>query len=171
MNTRLLKTSLALLVTLCAPAFAQSSLSTYIGGAFYRYEEAYLLTGVTYLATVREQMELNIGVDFGIATDEGPAGETLPRFFIPVNAGINFTFPGNALTFYFGPGLSPVFAIRPGADDQFTFLLGPYAKVGIRLRVHSIMSIIVEVQQDLLLGGPKWVNTATRILGGIEFSL
>ena len=171
MNTRLLKISLALLVTICGPAFAQSSFSTYIGGTFYRYEEAYLLTGVTYLATMPEQMELSIGADFGIATDEGPSGETLPRFFIPVNAGINFTFPGNTLTFYFGPGLSPVFAFRPGTDDQFTFLLGPYAKVGIRLRVHSIMSIVVEAQQDLLLGGPKWVNTATRIRGGIEFTL
>ena len=171
MNTRLMKISLALFAALCAPAFAQSSLSTYIGGTFYRYEEGYLLTGVTYLATMQEQMELNIGADFGIATVEGSAGETLPRFFIPVSAGINFTFPGDPLTFYFGPGLSPVFAMRPGDDDDFSFLLGPYAKVGIRLRVHSIMSIILEVQQDLLLGGPKWVNTATRILGGINFSL
>ncbi len=173
MVTRLLKTfSIVTLLTLLGvPAIAESSLSTYIGGAFYRYNEAYLLTGATYLATTREQMELNLGVDFGIATVEESTGEILPRFFIPVNIGINFTFPGDPLTFYFGPGLTPVFMIRPGSDTQFTFLLGPYAKIGIRLRVHSIMSIIVETQQDLLFGGPKWVNTTTRVVAGIDFSL
>ena len=172
MTIRVFKTILVvLLIMLCAPVYAQSSLSTYIGGVFYRYEEAYLLTGVTYLATAREQMELNIGADFGIATVEGEDGVILPRFFIPVNLGINFTFSGNPLTFYFGPGLSPVFMLRPGAADTFTFLLGPYAKIGLRFRVHSIMSIIAELQQDLLVGGPKWVNTNTRVLGGINFTL
>ena len=160
-----------LLILLCAPAFAQDSLSTYIGGVFYRYEEAYLLTGVTYHGTAREQMELNIGADFGITTAEGEDGVILPRFFIPVNLGVNFTFAGDPLSFYFGPGLSPVFILRPGDTDTFTFLLGPYAKVGLRLRVHSIMSVLVELQQDLLVGGPRWVNTDTRILGGINFTL
>lgn len=172
MTVRVFKAILvALLIMLCAPVFAQNSLSTYIGGVFYRYEEAYLQTGVTYLATAREQMELNIGADFGIATTEGEDGVILPRFFIPVNLGINFTFAGDPLSFYFGPGLSPVFILRPGDTDAFTFLLGPYAKIGLRLRVHSIMSVLVELQQDLLMGGPRWVNTNTRILGGINFTL
>ena len=172
MTVRVFRTILVtLLILLCAPVFAQDSLSTYIGGVFYRYEEAYLVTGLTYHATAREQMELNIGADFGIATAEGEDGEILPRFFIPVNLGINFTFSGDPLSFYFGPGLSPVFMLRPGEADRFTFLLGPYAKAGLRLRVHSIMSVLVELQQDLLVGGSKWVNTDTRLLGGINFTL
>lgn len=160
-----------LFIILCAPVFAQNSLSTYIGGVFYRYEEAYLLTGLTYHATAREQMELNFGVDFGIATTEGEDGVILPRFFIPANVGINFTFTGEPLSFYFGPGLSPVFIFRPGNNDSFTFNLGPYAKIGLRFRVHTIMSVLVELQQDLLVGGPKWLNTGTRVLGGINFTL
>ena len=172
MTAKIFKTILVtLLIMLCAPVFAQNSLSTYIGGAFYRYEEAYLLTGLTYHATVREQMELNLGVDFGIATTEGEGGEILPRFFIPANFGINFTFAGDPMAFYFGPGLSPVFILRPGDTDTFTFNLGPYAKIGLRFKVHSIMSVLVELQQDLLVGGPKWVNTGTRVLGGINFTL
>lgn len=172
MIVRVFKTILIiLLIMTCAPAYAQNSLSTYIGGVFYRYEEAFLLTGLTYLATVREQMELNIGVDFGITTDEDEEGTILPRFFIPINIGINFPFSGDPWTFYFGPGLSPVFIIRPGDTDPFTFLAGPYAKIGLRLQVHSIMSVVVELQQDLLVGGPRWLNTNTRMLGGIKFTL
>jgi len=172
MTVRLFKTILViLLIMLCAPVYAQNSLSTYVGGVFYRYEEAYLLTGVTYLATIREQMELNIGVDFGITTEQNGEGVILPRFFIPVNFGINFSFLGDPLTFYFGPGLTPVFIARPQDTDAFTFLLGPYAKAGLLFRVHSIMSVLLEFQQDLLVGGPKWVNTNTRIIGGIKFTL
>ena len=172
MKTRLLVTvSILLLVALCVPASAESSLSTYIGGAFYRFQESYLLTGLTYLATAQNQMELNITADFGITTVTNTEGQTLPRFYIPVSGGINFTFPGDPLTFFFGTGMSPVFLIAPGADDPFTFLLGPYAKTGVRLRVHEIMSVLLEVQQDLLFGGPKWVNTSTKVIAGIKFSL
>lgn len=162
---------LIVFIILSAPAFAQKSLSTYIGGAFYRYEEAYLMTGLTYLSANSDQMELTVGADFGIATTEGTAGEILPKFFIPVNVGINFAFPGESLTFYLGPGISPVLIVRQGSDKPFTFLAGPYAKIGVRWSVHTIMSASVEIQQDLLVGGPNWVNTATRILGGIVFSL
>jgi hypothetical protein len=171
MNARLLKTILiAVLIAVAGGAFAEASLSTYIGGAFYRYEESYLLTGVTFLSSAHEQMELNLGIDFGITTFEGEDGSVLPRFFIPLSLGINSIFAGDPFTFYFGPGLTPVFIFRPGDTDPFTFLLGPYAKAGIRFRVHSIMSVMLEAQQDLLFGGPKWVNTSTRLLGGINFS-
>jgi len=164
-----------LLIALAVPASAENSLSTYIGGAFYRLQESYLLTGLTYLATAQNQMELNITADFGITTVQDAEGQTLPRFYIPVSGGINFTFPGDPLTFFFGTGLSPVFLIAPNPDPairtDLTFLIGPYAKAGVRLRVHEIMSVLLEVQQDLLFGGPKWVNTSTKIIAGIKFSL
>jgi hypothetical protein len=48
--------------------------------------------------------------------------------------------------------------------------MGPYLKAEVRAKVHRIMSLIVELQQDLLIGGPAWVNTSTRISAGVNFT-
>lgn len=160
-----------LLLLLPTVGYSQSAPSTYIGGLFHRYTESYLLTGITFVTPIREQMELDLGVDFGILTFEGQSGETTPHFFIPIDVGLNFTFPGKLLTFFVGLGLSPAFLIRPEQDQSVSFLIGPFAKAGMRISVHAVMSVIVEVQQDLLFGGPEWINTNTRIFSGISFSL
>ena len=160
-----------LLFMLPTVGYSQSALSTYIGGLFHRYTESYLLTGATFVTTIREQMELDLGVDFGIRTFEDGAGTVTPQFFVPIDIGLNFTFPGEIFTFFVGPGLSPAFMIRPDQDPITTFLIGPFVKAGMRIRVHAVMSVLVEVQQDLLFGGSKWLNTNTRVLGGISFSL
>jgi hypothetical protein len=149
-------------------AFAQTSLSTYIGTNLFRYQRAYLQTGLTYHSPVAEQMELHIGTDFGIATEDTPGGVE-PSFLIPVNVGLNFTFPFEPLLFYVGTGLTPSFQF--GAGQGLSFYMGPYARVGLRYQVHQLMSAFLDVEQDLLIGGPTWINTSTRILVGIYFTL
>ena len=151
--------------------FAEASFSTYIGGSFFRYEQGFLTTGVTYLGGIGEQLELDLGVDFGIATETDSQGQVTPQFFVPVEIGLNFTFPGDLFSFYFGPGLSAIFYIQPAAEPPITFFVGPFLHGGVRVRVHAIMSLFAEVQQDLLIGGTMWVNTATRVCAGINFSL
>lgn len=151
--------------------FGESAISTYIGGLFHRYTESYLLTGVTFATTLQEQMELDIGLDFGIRTSTDDAGAVSPKFFIPIDVGLNFTFPGAIFSFYVGPGLSPAIVADPDETPSVSFYIGPFVKAGMRISVHAVMSVIIEVQQDLMIGGPNWVNTNTRVLGGISFSL
>ncbi|MFP4010979.1 MAG: hypothetical protein ACLFUM_04700 [Spirochaetaceae bacterium] len=166
-----MRRTIALLLLLGIPALvsAESAFNAKIGGNFYRYERGYLSTGLTYLLTLEEGMELNVGGDFGISTRRED-GEIKPSFLVPANVGLNFTFPQEVTNFYVGFGLTPVFAFNTESDDDFSFLMGPYGRAGMRLRVHRIMSWFVEYQQDLLIGGEQWINTSTRLNTGIHFS-
>ncbi len=148
---------------------AQSAFNAKIGGNFYRYERSYLSTGLTYLYTLEEGMELNVGGDFGISTRRKD-GDIEPSFLVPGNLGLNFTFPQDVFSFHVGFGLTPVFAFNAKDEDELSFLMGPYGKAGMRIKVHRIMSWFVEYQQDLLIGGADWINTSTRINTGIHFS-
>lgn len=150
-------------------AQAQSSFSAGIGGMFYRYETGFLSTHVTYLFEREDQLEINAGAAFGITT-RSDNGDVEPQFLIPLNLGLNFLFPNQNAVFLFGTGLSPVFHFNPNDNDDFEFLVGPYAKVGLRIPVHRIMSWGLELQQDLLIGGDEWINTATRVFTGITFT-
>jgi hypothetical protein len=114
-------------------------------------------------------MELHLGADFGISTVETADGSVEPSFLIPVDIGLNFTFPRDKTTFYVGAGLTPNFLFGPEEEDRFRFYLGPYARVGLRLQVHEVMSAFIDLEQDLLIGGPDWINAATGILAGIHF--
>lgn len=165
-------TIFALLSGLSLNVAAESSISAGIGYNFYRYETGYLTAlSVTWLEELQDGLELNLGAEFGITTDENDEGDTVPRFLIPVNAGLNFTFPREAVVYLFGTGLTPVFAFNPDSDDEFSFLMGPYLKGAFRLRVHRIMSWYLEYQQDLLIGGDEWINAASRLTTGIHFTL
>ena len=161
----------AILILAAVPLFAdaQSAFNAKIGGNFYRYERAYLSTGITYLHTLEEGMEVNVGGDFGISTREED-DEIEPSFLVPANLGLNFTFPQEVWNFYVGFGLTPVFAFNTERDEDVSFLMGPYGKAGMRVKVHRIMSWFVEYQQDLLIGGEDWINTSTRLNTGIHFS-
>ncbi len=164
---------LAFIVLLLLPAgaaYATSSFTAGIGGIFYRYETGFLSTEVAYLHELDDTLEVSIGPSFGITTREED-GSVEPQFLIPVNLGLNFLFPGDSATFLFGTGLTPVFHINPSDDADSEFLLGPYAKTGFRIPVHEIMSWDVSLQQDLLIGGDEWINTATRVHTGITFSI
>ena len=155
---------------LAAPGIpAQSSFSTGIGGIFYRYETGFLSTHLTYLFEREDQLEISAGAAFGITT-RSDNGDVEPQFLIPVNLGLNFLFPNENATFLFGTGISPMFHFNPTEDEDFEFLMGPYAKVGLRVPVHRIMDWGLELQQDLLIGGDDWINTATRVFTGITFT-
>ena len=162
---------LAAIVLYAAPVMAQSSFSAGLGVHFFRYDTTYLTAlNATYLYELNEGLELNIGSEFGITTTKNEEDKTVPSFVIPVNVGLNFTFPQDRTTFVFGTGLTSVFNINPDTDEEFRFLMGPYVKGAMRVRVHPIMSWFVEAQQDLLIGGDDWINTGTRLATGINFS-
>lgn len=149
---------------------ADISISTGIGVNFFRAETPYLTAlSVTYQPVIAEGLELNLGSEFAITTD-GEGGQTNPSILLPFNVGLNFTFPQEASTFVFGVGITPVFSFMPEADDDFQFYMGPYVKGALQVRVHPIMSWFMEAKQDLLIGGPQWINSSTRLLTGINFS-
>lgn len=151
-------------------AFAEGSVSTGIGVNLFRYERAYLNITTTYHHVLQPGLELAMGGEFAIATESDDDG-VRPSFVIPVNVGLNFTFPYQNATLVFGTGLTPVFNFNPDTDDAFVFYMGPYVRFGGRLKVHPIMSVYAEYQQDLLIGGSEWINTASRITAGINFAL
>ena len=168
----------ALLILFIAATFgsvsiaARSSVAVGIGTNLHRYETVYVPSlPVTYILQVQEGLELNIGAEFGITTTTSESGAVEPSFFLPANLGLNFAFPATRVTTLFGFGLTPVLNYIAGDNDRLTFLLGPYAKATLRVRVHPIMSWYGEVQQDLLFGGDDWINTGTRITTGITFEL
>ncbi len=172
-----LRTAIAVAVMLTTIAathlVADNSFSAGIGVNFFRYETTYLtVLSATYHHELQDGLELNIGGDFNITTKENDDGDVKPRFVLPANIGLNFTFPQERVTFLFGTGLTPVFNINTdetGSDD-FRFYMGPYVKGAMRVKVHPIMSWFVEYQQDLLIGGNDWINSASRIMTGINFA-
>jgi hypothetical protein len=153
-----------------AGAEAQAAFAAHIGTNLFRYEQAYLTTGVTYLSELADQMELHLGADFGITTTRTDTGGVRPSFLVPFTTGLNFTFPSDPVVFYVGIGLIPTMLLTPDAEKSVRFFMGPYGRAGIRVKVHAIMSAFLDVEQDLLIGGPEWINTSTRIAGGIHFS-
>lgn len=170
-TSRLLPSFILLTVLAIAPAAADSSFSAHIGGNFFRYDTAYLTTGGNYLNALRDDLELDIGAFFAIATEKNDQGETVPSFLIPVNLGLNFLFPQERVTFLLGTGITPVFNFSDEDAGGNDFYMGPYIGAGTRLQIHPVMSWFVQVQQDLLIGGDEWINTATRLTTGINFTL
>lgn len=163
--------ALLFLAVVVAPVAADSSFSAHIGGNFFRYDTSYLTTGGSYLNKLRPDLELDFGAFFGIATEENDEGETVPSFLIPVNLGLNFLFPTEGVTFLLGSGITPVFNFSDEDAGGNEFYMGPYLAAGARLQIHPVMSWFVQGQQDLLFGGDEWINTATRLTTGINFTL
>jgi hypothetical protein len=157
---------------LCAVVtMAESSFTAFIGTNFFNYERTYLTTGIAYLPMLEDQLELNMAAAFNIYTESNEAGTVVnPYFLIPANLGLNFLYPGDTVAFLFGIGLTPVLSIRQSQQPSVLFYMGPYLKAEVRAKVHRIMSLILELQQDLLIGGPTWVNTSTRISAGVNFT-
>lgn len=155
-------------LTAAVTAQGTSSYAFLLGGNLFRYDEFYLATGATLLLETTDQMEFQIGADFAIRTTEDEDGDTVPRILVPVTVGMNFLFPGRGITGLFGAGLTPNFWFRTDESDS-RFLMGPYAKAGVRAEVHEVMSWFLEIQQDLLFGGTEWINTGTRVQTGIVY--
>ncbi len=164
------RTLFCLVLLAVAPAaFSQMSFAAGLGANFFRYDTPYLTAlAATYLYEYTDGVELNIGGEFAISTTEDDDGDTVPRFLLPANIGLNFVFPREQVSMVFGTGLTPVFVIDEEGDPGF--LMGPYAKGAVRVNVHPYMSWFLELQQDLLIGGSDWINTGTRASSGIVFS-
>ena len=141
-----------------------------LGLSFFNYRKTFLNTGVVYLHPLSEGMEANVGITFGLVTED-TGTEILPSFFIPADIGLNFTFNKTAPIYLVGIGLSPVFLIEPAEEqNDVRFYIGPYVKGGVRIKVHKLMRWFFEIQQDLLVGKPNWINTGTRLRTGVNFS-
>ena len=55
--------------------------------------------------------------------------------------------------------------------DMGYFFLGPYLLGEVRFHIHKQMALLVSVEQDLLIGGTNWINTATQFGAGMIFSI
>ena len=141
-----------------------TSFSAGLGVDFLNYEHGYLSTHAAYINEVTENVELELGATFGIIVEDQE-----PGFYLPMQLGLGFVFPDlGRVDGILGVGLTP--ALNWGAAlDGRQFYLGPHLKAGIRVPVHPFMRWYVEVQQNLLIGPPQWINTSTRVITGINF--
>jgi hypothetical protein len=151
-----------------------TAISTGIGFSTFNYAELYLATHASFHITLARGMELNFGFDFALWPVRGPVPS--PRFYLPIYGGVDFFFGNSNPIFFVGVGINPVFIIQPDPDPAYDeaglrFFMGPSLRGGIRLRVHEFMSWFVYLQQDLLIGAPGWINTATGIKTGVNFQL
>ncbi|HUV08789.1 MAG TPA: hypothetical protein VMX75_13730 [Spirochaetia bacterium] len=170
---RILIVTFVLVGFFCVPLFCQeSSFAVGLGMNFYNYQsdEMYLSIGMSYLREIGDDFVLRIGTGFELTT--------APKFIIPLLCGLNFYFPlHEKFEFFLGFGLTPIFKIGPSSDEEtdgsarFRFYMGPYLNGGVRVMVHKFMKLYVELEQDLLIGPPDWINNATRVHGGISFRL
>ena len=167
MKTKLLPAILVLLA-LGTAAHAETGFQAGVTLDFLNYENAFIAPAFSVQPVIAKDMELDLGMAFGIYVLEGH-----PRFKVPLKVGFNFLFT-------VAPAISPILSI--GVLPQIVwgettfyqptlFLIGPYIGGGIRFQLHPLMSWFVDVQQTLLIGAPKWINTGTRIGTGMQFRL
>lgn len=159
------------LFILSAVIFASDSKTMVTGGFginFIGYKTPYLTTGFLYQVEIKDGMDFVGGVDFGIRIETISSDEVEADFLIPLKFGVYFPFPGEKITFGFGSGLSPCFQFS-NDDSDAGFLVGPYISGSMRIRVHPVMSIFLQIQQDLLFGKPNWIYTGSQIKAGISF--
>ncbi len=88
--------------------------------------------------------------------------------FDTLKIGIEFPFQVNIIKYGFGTGITPCFQFTDDGTGA-EFLVGPYINGSIRIKVHPVMSIFLQIQQDLLFGKPDWIYTGTRMNLGITF--
>ncbi len=168
MKKRIVPTALLLILISSGPALADSIVTGSFGVNLFAYETTYLTTGVTYQKTVQSGMDMVVGGDFGIHTEENSAGEVKADFLIPLRLGLHFPFQQQKVTYGFGAGIAPTFQFEQ-SEDSAGFLMGPYVNGSVRIKVHPVMSVFLQYQQDLLFGKPEWIYTGSRFLIGISF--
>ena len=147
---------------------ADSMMTGSFGVNLFAYDTTYLTTGVMYQRSVQSGMDMVVGADFGIHTDKNDEDEVQADFLIPLRLGLHFPFEGEKVTYGFGTGLTPTFQFEQ-SEDSASFLMGPYVNGSVRIKVHPVMSIFLQYQQDLLFGEPDWIYTGSRFLIGISF--
>lgn len=159
------------LVILGSNVFAQerkTMLTGELGINFFGYDTTYLTTGILYHMEVKDSMYIVGGVDFGISRVSSNSEIVGADFLIPLKIGIEFPFQVNNLKYGFGAGITPCFQFTYN-DTGAEFLIGPYINGSIRIKVHPVMSVFLQLQQDLLFGKPDWIYTGTRMNLGITF--
>jgi len=161
-------TGLLIITSVIFPLGGNTIATGEFGFNFFGYETIYLTTGVLYQVEIIDGMDFVGGADFGIHTVPGDSGEIEADFLIPLKVGIYFPFQVGQIKFGFGTGLTPCFQnTHDGSGAEF--LMGPYINGSIRIKVHTVMSVFLQVQQDLLFGKPDWIYTGSRINAGISF--
>ncbi|AEJ62272.1 hypothetical protein Spith_2014 [Spirochaeta thermophila DSM 6578] len=136
-----------------------------IGTSFFQYERTFLDLEGAYHQKVADTMEMVVGAHVAIATEER-GGQVAADFLIAGELGLEFLFPTSPVFVpYFGAGLSPQFSLA----EETSFFLGPYGEAGFRLNVHPYMDWFLELQQELTIGPPRWINNSTRLSTGILF--
>ncbi len=159
------------LLILSSAGFALDGKTLVTGGFglnFFGYETLYLTTGVLYQVEIKEGMDLVGGADFGIHTETSDSEEVEADFLIPLKIGIYFPFQGEKIKYGFGTGLTPCFQSKHD-DTGAKFLVGPYVNGSMRIKVHPVMSIFLQIQQDLLFGKPDWIYMGSQVKLGISF--
>ena len=168
MKKRILPAALLLILIGAGPVCADSMITGNFGVNLFAYETTYLTTGVMYQKSVQPGMDMVVGGDFGIHTEKNSAGEVQADFLIPLRLGLHFPFQQKKATYGFGAGLTPTFQFEQ-SEDSAGFLMGPYVNGSVRIKVHPVMSVFLQYQQDLLFGEPEWIYTGSRFLIGISF--
>ena len=135
---------------------------------FFGYETIYLTTGILYQVEIKDGMDIVGGIDFGINTETNDSGKVEADFLIPLKIGIYFPFQDEKIKYGFGSGIAPCFQFTHD-DSGAVFLIGPYVNGSMRIQVHPVMSIFLQVQQDLLFGKPNWIYSGSQIKLGITF--
>ncbi|MDA3938179.1 MAG: hypothetical protein PF693_02575 [Spirochaetia bacterium] len=169
MNKMVIGTAVFLIISSFVFASERKSMVTgEFGINYFGYETIYLTTGFLYQTEIREGMDLVGGADFGINTVTNESGEVEADFLIPLTIGIYFPFQLEKLKFGFGAGLSPCFQFTHDGEGA-GFLIGPYINGSVRIKVHPVLSVFLQIQQDLLFGKPDWIYSGSRVNMGISF--
>lgn len=168
MKNRIVPAALLLILIGCGPVVADSIVTGNFGVNLFAYDTTYLTTGVMYQKTVQPGMDMVVGGDFGIHTDKNDAGDVEADFLIPLRLGLHFPFQQQKVIYGFGAGITPTFQFKQ-SEDSAGFLMGPYVNGTVRIKVHPVMSVFLQYQQDLLFGEPEWIYTGSRFLIGISF--
>jgi len=159
---------LLIITSVIFPLGGKTTATGEFGVNFFGYETIYLTTGVLYQVEIIDGMDFVGGADFGIHTVSSDSGEIEADFLIPLKIGIYFPFQVEKIQYGFGTGITPIFQkTYDGSGSEF--VVGPYVNGSIRIKVHPVMSVYLQIQQDLLFGKPDWIYTGSRINIGISF--
>lgn len=168
MKKKLFTAAVLLIFAGTIPAAAETMVTGNFGVNLFGYNTTYLTTGVMYQKSVQPGMDMVVGADFGIHTEKNASDEVEADFLIPLRFGLHFPFQQKRVTYGFGTGISPTFQFEQ-SEDSAGFLMGPYVNGSVRIKVHPVMSVFLQYQQDLLFGEPDWIYTGSRFLVGISF--
>ncbi|MCD6396750.1 MAG: hypothetical protein J7L71_04370 [Spirochaetaceae bacterium] len=140
----ILLAGLLIITSVSFPLGGKTTVTGEFGVNFFGYETPYLTTGVLYQVEIIDGMDFVGGADFGIHTKSSGSGEIEADFLIPLKIGIYFPFDVGQIKFGFGTGLTPCFQHTYDSSGA-EFLMGPYINGSIRLKVHPVMSVFLQV--------------------------